>query len=180
MLNISEEDLKKAIVEKASDELLKYSDDLSSMVASEVKRRVDAIFADRAEVQIQAAIDAAINAGFDREYQRVNNFGQEVGEKTTIRDQLDKIVSGFWSQEVDHRTGKPSSSYGTKVTRAEYIMTTVCAENFSEALKQHTANIAGNLKDGLRNQLAAHMDKMLNDLFNVKSLQDQGKVEKPY
>jgi hypothetical protein len=179
MLNINEDDLKKAIVEKAADELLRHDEDLSAMVSKEVDRRIQKIFVDRAEAQIAAAVDAAVQKGFDVEYQRVNNWGQPEGEKTTIRAQLDKLIGGYWTTKVDSRTGKPGDSYNS-TTRAEYLMTQICAENFSEEMKKHAANIAGHLKDGLRGQLASVMDKMLNDLFHVKSLQDQGKVEKPY
>ena len=179
MLNINEEDLKKAIVAKATDELLSQDDDLSSMVSTEVQRRIQNIFAERVNAQIAAAVDAAVQKGFDTEYQRVNNWGQPEGEKTTIRTQLDKMISGYWTTKVDIRTGKPSDSYGT-TTRAEYLMTQICAENFSEEMKKQATNIAGRLKDGLRNQMGAVMDEMLNNLFHVKSLQDQGKVDKPY
>ena len=179
MLNINEDDLKKAIVEKAADELLRHDEDLSAMVSKEVDRRIQKIFVDRAEAQIAAAVDAAVQKGFDVEYQRVNNWGQPEGEKTTIRTQLDKLIGGYWTTKVDSRTGKPGDSYNS-TTRAEYLMTQICAENFSEEMKKHATNIAGHLKDGLRGQLADVMDKMLNDLFRVKSLQDQGKVEKPY
>lgn len=48
MLKINEEDLKKAIVEKAADEILKEGDDLSDMIRQEVKKRLDAIFEQRA------------------------------------------------------------------------------------------------------------------------------------
>lgn len=179
MLNINEDDLKKAIVEKAADELLRHDEDLSAMVSKEVSCRIQKIFVDRAEAQIAAAVDAAVQKGFDVEYQRVNNWGQPEGEKTTIRAQLDKLIGGYWTTKVDSRTGKPGDSYNS-TTRAEYLMTQICAENFSEEMKKHATNIAGHLKDGLRGQMANVMDNMLNDLFRVKSLQDQGKVEKPY
>ncbi len=59
-------------------------------------------------------------------------------------------------------------------------MTQVCAADFTEGMKASVQSVTGALKDGLRNQLAKQMDQMLNDLFRIRSLQDQGKVEKPY
>lgn len=179
MLNISEDDLKKAIVEKAANDLLNHDDDLSSMVSKEVSRRIQKIFVERVDAQIAAAVDEAVQNGFDTEYQRVNNWGQPEGEKTTIRAQLDKMIGGYWTTKVDMKSGKPSDGYST-TTRAEYLMTKICAENFSEEMKKHATNIAGHLKDGLRSQMAGVMDGILDQLFRVKSLQDQGKVEKPY
>lgn len=179
MLNINEDDLKAAIVASAADQLLSGNDDLSGLIAKEVKSRLDAIFKDRAEAQIAAAIDAAILNGFEREYQRTNQWGEQVGPKTSIKAELGALVEGYWSARVD-RNGKPTESSYSSTSRAEYLMTQICAEDFSKAMKEHATNVTGALKDGLRNQLAKHMDLMLSDLFHVKSLQDQGKVEKPY
>lgn len=180
MLNISEDDLKAAIVEKATDEILNSDHDLAGLIAKEVKARLDKIFVDRAEAQIQAAIDDAIKDGFSREYQRVNTWGEPQGEKTSISAELQKMVSSYWSANVDSRTGKPSDSNYNAVTRANYLMTQICAQDFTEGMKAHAQNITGHLKDGLRNRLATSMDGMLDQLFHIKSLQDQGKVEKPY
>lgn len=164
MLNINENDLKDAIVQKASDEILSQDGDLSGVIRQEVKSRLDKIFKDRAEAQIQAEIDAAIEAGFEREYQRVNPWGEPEGEKTSIRKELDKLVDGYWSARVDPRSGKPTDSSYTFVTRAQYLMTQICAEDFSEKMKQSAQNITGALKDGLRGQMAKQMDGMLDDL----------------
>lgn len=179
MLNINEEDLKAAIVEKAADEILRQDDELSGMVTKEVRARLDKIFVDRAEAQIQAAIDSAVANAFEREYRRVTSWGEPEGNPTTIRKELEKTVGAYWSAKVDARTGKAYDGYNA-VTRAEYLMTQVCAEDFSAGLKQSVLSVTGGLKDGLRNQLAKQMDGMLDDLFRIKSLQDQGKVQKPY
>lgn len=180
MLNINEEDLKEAIVKKAADALLEQDDDLSGMIGAEVEKRLDKIFIDRAEVQIQSAIDAAVLGAFEREYRRVTSWGEPQGEKTSIRQELEKTVSGYWGAKVDAKSGKPSTSDYSSVTRAEFLMTQICAEDFSVAMKSSALNIAGALKDGLRTQMGKQMDAMLDGLFHVKSLQDQGKVEKPY
>lgn len=180
MLNFNEEDLKSAIVNKAADELLESDPDLSALVSKEVKARLDKIFTERAEAQISSAIDAAVANSFEREYQRVTQWGEPTGPKTTIRAELEKTVSAYWSAKVEPKTGRPATSDYNTVTRAEYLMTQVCAEDFSAGLRSSVLNVTGALKDGLRNQLAKHMDEMLNELFRIKSLQDQGKVEKPY
>ena len=180
MLSFNEEDLKAAVIQKAADEFIQNADDLDGLVAKEVKKRLDAIFVERAEKQIAAAIDEAVRDGFNREYQRVTSWGEPEGPKTTIRAELEKTVSAYWSERVDSRSGATSSSSYSSVTRAEYLMTQICAKDFSDGLKQDVTNVTGALKDGLRKQLAAQMDTMLSQLFNVKSLQDQGKVEKPW
>lgn len=180
MLNINEEELKAAIVSEAADQIVRNDDDLSGMVSKEVTKRINKIFADRVEAQIQAAIDAAVVGAFDTEYQKVTSWGQPDGPATTVRKQLEKTVAGYWTDRVDASTGKPSSTDYSSVTRAEYLMTQICAEDFTAAMKASAINVTGALKDGLRNQIGKQMDVLLNDLFRIKSLQDQGKVEKPY
>jgi hypothetical protein len=180
MLNLNEEDLKAAIVAKAADHLLSYQDDLGGMVQKEIKTRIDAMFAAGVRERIDDAINEAIRNGFDREYQRIDQWGEPKGPKTSIRAELAKIVEGYWNTRVEVKSGKPTDSSYNTCTRAEYVMTTICAQDFSETMKASAINVTGALKDGLRNQLAKHMDQMLDGLFRVKSLQDQGKVEKPY
>ena len=179
MLNINEEELKAAIVAQAADQIL-AGDDLSGLIAKEVNARINKIFATRADEQIQIAIDAAVVNAFDREYQRVTQWGDADGDKTSIRKELDRIVTGYWAAKVDARSGKETDSSYNAVTRAEYLMTTICAKDFSATMKEAALSVTGALKDGMRNQLAQIMDGVLNDLFMVKSLQDQGKVQKPY
>lgn len=180
MLNINEEEIKKAIIEQAADQILSNDSDLSHMVAKEVKARIDNIFVGRVEAQIEAMIDEAIKESFNHEYQKVTQWGEPTGPRTTIRKELDRIVSGYWTGKVETKTGKPSTSDYNTVTRAEYLMTTVCAEDFTKGMQGAITSVTGALKDGLRVQLAAHMDAMLSTLFHVKSLQDQGKVDKPW
>lgn len=180
MFDFNEEDVKKAIVEKVSNEILDKDDDLSGLIAKEVKARLDKIFVERAQAQIESAIGAAIKNSFEHQYQKITQWGDAVGEKTTIRAELEKTVNGYWGAKVDNKTGKPSSSDYSSVTRAEFLMTQICAQDFSESMKQAALSVTGALKDGLRNQMGQQMDIILNDLFRIKSLQDQGKVEKPY
>lgn len=180
MLNINEESLKAAIVAQVADQLISEDADLSSMVDKEVKKRIDKIFDERVTSQIQKAIDETISGSFEREYRRVNQWGDQEGPSTTLRKELETTVTTYWNAKVNPSNGEKTSSDYNAVTRAQWLMTRICADDFSKYMQQHAANVTGALKDGLRNQLAKHMDEMLAGLFNVKSLQDQGKVEKPY
>lgn len=179
MLNINEEDLKAAIVQKAADEILSHDSDLSGLIADEVKKRLDKIFIDRAEAQISKAINDAINAGFEREYQRVTHWGEPEGEKTSIKAELDKIVSGYWNHKVD-KNGKPTTSSYDAMTRAEWLMTKICAEDFSKSMQQQAVNMTAHLKDGLRGHMAQMVNGLLDNLFRVKSWQDQDATKQPW
>jgi hypothetical protein len=186
-LNMDPEKLEKLIVQEAVDQILAAPDqdeDRYGRMLSDIRKgvndRIDKIFADRADALIQDALDEAIKGGFEREYNKVNQWGQrEDAGVTSISKELERLVTSYWSEAVD-RNGKPTSSDYNRITRAEYLMTQICAEDFSKAMKESAVQITGALKDGMRNQLATHTDQLLNNLFKVKSLQDQGKVEKPF
>ncbi|KZY05232.1 MULTISPECIES: hypothetical protein [unclassified Sulfitobacter] len=187
MFDIDPKKLEKLVVKEAADQLLSQPDEnggerfdrIQDDIRISVESRIDRIFAERATAMIEDALDKAITEGFEREYSKVDQWGNLKGQKTSISKELERLVSSYWSERVD-RSGKPTESTYSSISRAEYLMTKICAEDFSETMKTAATNITGALKDGLRNQMAEQMDKMLKDLFRVKSLQDQGKVEKPY
>lgn len=184
-LSIDPKNLETAIISQAVDQILgadegeAYSRYLDG-IRKDIDARIDKLFADRADALIQDALDAAIKDGFEREYSKVNQWGKrEEAGTTSISKELERLVSSHWSERVD-RNGKPTDSTYNVITRAEYLMTQICAEDFSATMKQSAIQVTGALKDGMRDQMAVHMDHLLNSLFKVKSLQDQGKVEKPY
>ena len=111
-------------------------------------------------------------AGFEREYQRVDSFGSPTGEKTTIRAELEKLISGYWNAKVDDQ-GKPSDAYYAKATRAEWLMAKMCAADFQGEMKQHVVNLGAGLKDSLRNELRSTLDRLLGEVFHVRSATDQ-------
>lgn len=117
--------------------------------------------------------------GFEREYQKVDRWGSKVGDSTSVKKELERIVGTYWSERVDSKGNRTDSNYNS-MSRAEFLMLKICADDFSKAVQESATNVTGALKDGLRNQLGKQMDIMLSGLFNVKSLQDQGKIEKPY
>ncbi|HID4139498.1 TPA: hypothetical protein ACXEYS_004976, partial [Escherichia coli] len=135
MLNINEESLKTAIVAQVADQLLREDGDLSGLVAKEVKKRIDKIFDERVTEQIQKAIDETVSGSFEREYRRVNQWGEQEGPSTTIRKELEKTVTAYWNAKVNPGDGKPSTSDYNSVTRAQWLMTKICAEDFSKNMQ---------------------------------------------
>jgi superfamily II DNA helicase RecQ len=160
-----------AVVERVADEIQSGWDwkaDARKMITA----KIDAAFIEGVADVVDATVKQAVEDSFDREYSKSDVFGISSGPKTTIRKELARLIDGYWSQKVD-RYGKPdTSTYGDKVTRAEWHMMQVCGEGFSKQLKQDVVNIAAHFKDGLRAQLRSETDKMLNNLFKVKSKQD--------
>ncbi|SDT52163.1 hypothetical protein [Pseudomonas prosekii] len=107
MLNINEAELKKSIVANVADQLLREDEDLSEMVAKEVKKRIDKIFDERVTSQIQKAIDETINGSFEREYRRVNQWGDQEGPATTLRKELERTLFKIKSLQDQGKVEKP-------------------------------------------------------------------------
>lgn len=177
-MNFDEEEMKQLIAEKAADGFM-GDDDIWAMVKRDLDARVGNLFAERADATIKEVVDKAISDGFERTYQPVDAFGDKKGSPTTIRKELERLIGNYWSDRVD-KNGKPAaSSYGS-ISRAEYLMAQICAKDFSDQMKAAAVSVTASLKDGFRAQLAKHVDGLLDELFRVKSIQDQGKAEKPW
>lgn len=161
-----------AIVAEVSDRIVDESG-LNKIVQEKINSRIDKIFEMHAQSIIDEAINKAIKDGFERSYRRVDSFGNSIGEPTTIRSQLEKLISGYWDTRVD-KHGKPdTSSYGDKMTRAEWLMTQLVAKDFEGEMKQHVVNVGGALKDQLRSSLHGTVNQLLSEVFKVKSQDDQ-------
>ncbi len=161
-----------AIIAEVASKLV-GDDDLYSRVKNAVDVRIEKHFCDAADAQIRKAVDAAISAGFDHEYQRVSTFGEKIGGKTTIRAELERLIGGYWNERVD-KQGKPTTStYDNPPTRAEWVMMQMVAADFRDGMKQHVVNIGGALKDKLRTELHETINRLLADVFHVRSVSDQ-------
>lgn len=170
-MQIDQAKIEEAIVEEAARRIV-GDDDLYGRVTRAVEARIDKLFKDKADAQIESAINDAIRNGFDREYCRVTAWGEKSGAPTTIRKELDKVIGDYWNTRVDQH-GKPASnSYGTNVTRAEWVMSRIVADDFNAQMQQHVVNVAGGLKDHLRRSLHETVNELLSSAFKVKSIDD--------
>lgn len=169
-MELNQERIEAAIVSEVSDRII-GEDELFDRVRTAVDTRISTLFKERADAQIREAIDAAIASGFDREYTRVNSWGERQGVPTTIRKELEKVISTYWNERVTAK-GEPSQ-YNATQTRAEYVMSKIVAADFDAQMKQHVVNAAGQFKDGLRRSLHETVNELLSTVFKVKSLDDQ-------
>lgn len=175
---IDQDRIEKAVVQQVVDYFAEEGK-IYETIRKGIADRIDKIFAEQAAEMVRKITDDAVMNGFERQYQKVDKWGNKIGSPTSVKKELERLVGNYWSDRVDQKGEPTDSSYNT-MSRAEYLMTKICAADFSATMQSHALSVAGALKDGLRNQLAKHMDNMLADLFRVKSLQDQGKVEKPW
>ena len=170
-MEIDREKIEAAIVREAADQII--SDDaLYERVKRDIDARTEKLFATKAAARIEGVIDEVIISGFDRPFQRRDAFGGAKGDQTTIRAELERIVGGYWNERVD-KQGKPSASSYNTITRAEWLMMKICSDDFKEEVKSYAVNVTGALKDGFRRELSETVNRLLSELFHVRSLDDQ-------
>ena len=159
--------------QRAADEVID-NERLFESVTNKINERLDKLWSERLKAAVSAQVDNAIKEGFDYEFRAVDTFGKPTGEPTTIRKRLDQMVRDYWEQTVD-QSGKATArtSYGTNMTRAEWVMMQICGEDFSKTLKQEVVNVTAGLKDGLRAELRGWVDRSLGELFHVRSADDK-------
>lgn len=173
-MEIDKTRIENAIVAEVADKMV-GNDDLYAMVKRGIEDRVDRLWNETVKARITAEVEAAITKGFEHEYQKIDGFGVAKGPTTTIRAELEKLIAGYWNERVDS-AGKPTTSgYGNVTTRAEWLMTKMCADDFAGQMEQHVINVSGALKDGFRKELNSTVNRLLSDVFHVRSLDDQGK-----
>lgn len=171
-MELNQERIEAAIVSEVSDRII-GEEELFNRVRIAVDNRISQLFKDQADAQIRAAIDVAITNGFDREYVRINSWGESEGKKTTIRKELEKVIGDYWNAKVGS-DGKPSSYASDRdATRAEWLMAKMVAADFNGEMKQHVVNVGGALKDQLRAALHGTVNELVSGVFRVNSQGDQ-------
>ena len=165
------EKIEKAVIAEVSAEIIS-NEAVWETAKSAIDKRINALFVESVDAQIKARVEESIASGFEREYQKVSSFGAPVGEKTTIRAELEKLIGEYWNVTVDKSGNPTTSSYG--VSRAEWLMSKMCADDFKGEMQKHVINVAGSLKDHFRLALNDMVSQMLSEVFKVRSLDDQG------
>lgn len=169
-IELDNEKIMAAVVDKIADDFLSNEAEISDRVAKKINAQIDAIFLKKVEPRINAELDRALGDCFHREFQKTTAWGERDGETTTISKELEKLMSGYWAEKVNE-AGKPCN-YG-KMTRAEYTMAKVTGEDFKDQMHRYLVQGAAALKDGLRAQMRGQIDEMIGKLFRVQTAQDQ-------
>lgn len=165
--------IEQAIIAQAVGSIV-HERGVCGLVSEQVKARIDEIFTNTCQAQIEQAIQDAIQAGFEREYVKASSFGQPVGRPTTLGKELERMVTSYWDQKVDSQ-GRPAEGYSAKMTRAEFVMGKIMAADFNDSIKQLVVNAGGQLKDALRDSLYGSVNEALSSVLRVQTAGDQNK-----
>lgn len=172
-MEINQQRIEDAIIADVANKIM-GEEEIYSRAKTAVEARIDKLWKETVQNRIATEIDAIVLNGFEREYQKVDSFGGKSGPPTTIRAELEKQIGGYWNARVG-TDGKPSESSYNVTSRAEWLMTKLCADDFSGRMKEHVTNVGGALKDAFRAELNNTVNRLLSDVFHVRSLGDQGK-----
>lgn len=155
------------IVAKAAQMLLNqdHRGELVALVKEEVKEEVRRKVAESLKSSVETVLQENLQEVMSAEFVPLNQWGEQNGEATTIRDELAKQARAFWTAKVD-REGRPCSSYSS-VPRHEWLYKKVVRDEFAAVAEQQATNIVADFKDALREDLASGLDKHLNAILKV-------------
>lgn len=170
-MQIDQQRIEQAIVDEAVSKFVN-DDDLYTRIRDGINQRIDKVFAEKASLVVTESVERIVAEGFERSYHKTDSFGRHVGQPTSISKELELIVSNYWTARVD-RNGKPTDSSYSSLSRAEWMMAQICADDFSKEMKQHVVNVAGALKDHFRGVLNEHVGLMLSEVFKVNTAGDK-------
>ena len=161
---------KEDIIDKLAEKIISVdyaSDDYESKISTQVQKKIDGKLTEAVNKAFLNAIDEKLNAILDTiisgEVRPVNIWGEPVGEKTTIRDQLTKRAKDFWLQKVD-KNGKACDSY-YGVPRHEHLMQETVKKEFESVVKANIDGVISGLKEALRVDLMKVVDDQMKRAF---------------
>lgn len=131
-----------------------------------IRERVDAALGKDVSKKIDDVLTKEFDALLSREYVPVDMWGEPTGKATTIRDQLVAHARTFWDEKVDEN-GKKTTSYGGR-PRHEWLLGRIIGDEFTKALSLHYIDVAAAIKDAVRDDAHASIDKHIDTIFRVK------------
>lgn len=170
-MDINVERIEKAIVTEFLDNHLHTIDET---VKLEVAKLVEKSFGPEVEATLHSYIEKIVSVGLEREYFKLDNYGRQVGEATSISKELERLLTGYWGEKVNRYNGKPTEGYGA-VTRAEHFLSTMVSKDFSKEFQQTMVNGAAIMKDSFREELHNIVNRSLSEVFKVRTEYDKNK-----
>lgn len=115
-----------------------------------ISHDVRILVADKIDAQLtQIVIDA-----FNKKYQPVDEFGDNVGNMTTFKEMLSKKAVAFLDEKVD-RDGKVIGSYGSGTKRSEFVINRMVADTMNTETTRQVKELATQAKSQIEQKVAA-------------------------
>lgn len=95
---------------------------------------------------------------FNSPFQRVDSWGKPIGDPISVRDMIKEITTKYWDTAVNDK-GEPVSSYGQRVSRAEYYAGKVMREYYNKQLVGEVEKMAAELRDKIPETISSEISK---------------------
>lgn len=159
--NITREEVLELAARKLADHCADH-EYIADSASSIIKERIENTMKNSVAAKIDTILTDSIESLMRREFQPVDSWGEPRGEKTNIRECLEKKAREFWEVKVNSN-GEPAS-YGGK-PRFEYIFGKIAGEEFAQVVKQNITNLVGAFKDAIKSDaqkvIGEHIDKII-------------------
>lgn len=163
-MEVKIEDIEEKVIQGVIEQILR-TEGLQDLVALEVKSAVQDHLKKNMQQVVSARLDEEMTKILGKEIQPVNTWGERVGEPTTISGELDKQARDFWTCKVDSSGRPDNSGYGSRKSRAEYMVGNVVTEEFKKLLTQNVDLVSAAVKQAFREDLVKQVDEYLNSAF---------------
>ena len=128
---------------------------VSRQIADEIGRDIKSQLKAKSSAAVENLLTDIVDDVANKTFQPVNHWGEPTSaEPTTIKDMMAKSIENWWAQKVDTKGNVDTSSYGTKLTRAEYYAKKVVADHVDATLKLQMQKIVEEGKEQVRLAMA--------------------------
>lgn len=171
--NITREELLNLAAQKLADQAQDESE-LIEMANKLVREKVEKALAQSVLASVDKFLADEMEKILSQTICPVDVWGDRTGAPTTLRATLHERAKAYWAENVDGEGKLVTNSWSSSgKPRAEWLMCKVAGKEFEGVVKQNIVNIIGALKDAVRDDMKANVDKYLNELIKVKSQGDQ-------
>jgi len=136
-LGIDVEELRSQIIECAAQQV---AEELSHKIQQDIRQIV--------EKDIGRKINVLVEEGLDGVYHPINNYGEAVGEPTTLRLRFKAAIETWWKTNVD-KHGEPTGRYSGN-PRYEYVARKVLDSVLTHNLKKDLEKLVALTKDQVK------------------------------
>lgn len=141
-------------------------------IHKEVKQQVNSMIKGIVESSkgvIQKAIDDAIRenveAVFSKPFCKIDRFGDQQGETTTIRAMIADEATAYWTKKVDSNGNDVNGYCNSPTIRAEYYAKKFMEEFYSTELRKFAEGMAKEVKEKIPAAFAEEVAKSFTRLF---------------
>lgn len=95
--------------------------------------------------RVVAIADAMVDEQMNVRFQRTNTWGEPAGEKTTMREVLEKEIKKLMEMQVDAQ-GRPAGYRDVKTNRINWVIAELVREQMEKTVREETGRVTAEAK----------------------------------